>query len=90
MPVRLVLADDHLVLRLVGDDLVQQRQERGAAAVHNGASADLDHVRVGQNGGNLRLGSGQEVLVNQRFPHQARRHMSGAGSIQAHFAPPSR
>ena len=38
---------DHLgVRRLVGDDLVEQRHQRGVAAVHDRQAADLDHVEV--------------------------------------------
>ena len=63
-------SNHHAVLRLVGHNLIEQGQQGSAATVHDGASADLDDIDVGQNGGNLRFSPRQHPFIHQRFTHQ--------------------
>ena len=63
-------ADDHLVLRQVGDDLVDDREDRGAAAVDEALAADLDHVGVGQDLLDRPGGLRQQAVVGQRAVDQ--------------------
>jgi hypothetical protein len=69
---------------LVRHDLVEQRQERGLALVHDRQAADLDHVQVGEDGAHRGLGPGDHLLVHQRLAHQPRRHVLRALTIRAH------
>ena len=43
-------AEDHLVAWQVGDDLVDHRTDRAAAAIHDALAADLHHVDPRQDG----------------------------------------
>ena len=45
-------ADDLGMAFLVRDDLLEQGQHGGVAAVHDRQSADLDDVQIGQDGAN--------------------------------------
>ena len=67
-------ADDHLVAAEVRDDLVDEREHRGAAAVDDALAADLDDVGVGKNLDNG-LGSG---FAEQRFVGQGAVHQRTA------------
>ena len=80
-------SDNHAVFLLVGDNLIQQRQQSGTTPVHDGASADLDYIHVGQNGGDLGFGPRQHFFVHQRLAHQAGMHVLRV-SIGAHCVPP--
>src|ERR1043166_1368204 len=71
---------DHLgVPVLVRHDLVEQRQHRLVAAVHDREAADLDHVEIGQDGAHRRLGPGDHLLVHERLAHEAGDHVLRTG-----------
>ena len=65
--------DQHLMGLARGDDLVDQRVDRGPAAVDHALPADLDHRRVGEDAEvRRRLGRRQKLGIVQRSLHQQR------------------
>ncbi|MBP2149353.1 hypothetical protein J2126_002076 [Xanthobacter flavus] len=66
-------ADQELVVRAGGDDLVHQRIERGAATVDHALAADLDDGGIGEDAEVRRGVGGREKLrVRQGALHQQR------------------
>ena len=64
-------ADDHLVAAEVGDDLVDEREHRRAAAVDDALAADLDDVGLGQDPyRRLVTGPRQQLLAGERAVDQ--------------------
>ena len=71
-------ADQQLVGLAGGDDLVDQRIDRGAAAVDDALSADLEHRRVRQDPEVRRcLRRRQKLRVGQRTLHEERLELRG-------------
>src|SRR5829696_3558899 len=81
-------ADDLGVLLLVGDDLIEQRQNGRMPAIHDREAADLHDVERRQDCADRRFGSGNDSLVHQRLAHQARDHMLRTGAGIVHAVPP--
>jgi hypothetical protein len=81
-------ANDHSMLGLIGDNLLQQGQQGGASAVHDGASTDLDDVHIGQDGEHLALCSRDHALVHEGFAHEFRFNMIAAGMRNVHRSHP--
>jgi len=70
------------VLMLVGDDLVEQREHRAAATIHDRNAADLQHVEFWQDRPHRRLGAGDHLLVDQRLAHQPGDHVLRSGAAR--------
>jgi hypothetical protein len=81
-------ADQLGVGLLVRHDLVEQRHQRGVAAIHDREASDLDHVEARQDRAHRRLGALDQRLVDQRLAHQARDQVLGASGEIVHAASP--